>query len=196
MESTQDTVEEEVQEEAQEELQERVEEETMEIEESGVNFDAEITSFKLENGVALFEIRPEDSERTYVSTMEATVDITGKSEFEKFVEEQGIEDMEEPFDELPVPCQVVSRREEDIVKFEIESLEIGDTEDETSFEEISNFGFGTVAGLAPVANILLFSVMLSHTVGKDETTDADIMFLFGMVVTTVTTFVAGLPLIV
>lgn len=192
MESTQNTVEEK-QEEVQDEV---VREKTIDIEESGVNFDAEITGFKLENGVALFEIRPEDSERTYVSTMEATVDITGKSQFENFVEEQGIEDLDEPFNELPVPCQVVSKREDDIVKFEIESLEIDGTEDDTSFEEISNFAFGTVAGLAPVANILLFSVMLSHTVGKDETTDTDIMFLFGMVVTTVTSFVAGLPLIV
>lgn len=175
--------------------EEAKDQERIDIEDMGSSFNAEIKSFKLENGVALFEIEPEGIDRTYVSTMEATVDIQGKSEFEKFLHQQGIEDMENPFDEYPIPCTVATRRENDIVKFELESLDIVDDRDGSPFEEISSFAIGSMAGLAPVINIFFFSAMLSHVASKDKTENTDVMFLFGMVVMMTTTFISAVPLI-
>lgn len=167
----------------------------LDVEEGGVTFDAEVTSFKLEDGVAMFELRPDGSERTYVSTMEATVDLGGQSEFEQFLEENGIEENSRAFEDLPIPCQAVARREEDIIKFEIESIEIGEEQEQVTFEELSSCALGAIAGIAPLANIMLFFVMMGHSLSKDSIQDTDVMFLFGMMVTMVTTLVLALPII-
>ena len=163
----------------------------LEITEPNVNFDARIVSFTLEEGVALFEFTTENTDQTYVSTMNATFSMDGKSEFEKFLDNNGIEATDDAFDDMPIDCEVVTRREDDVVKFDIDSVDV--EEEEVTFEEISSFAIGAVAGLAPVSNILFFTTMLLHTMSKDETTNSDVTFLFGTFMSMVASFVVVFP---
>lgn len=163
----------------------------LDITEPDVTFDAQIVSFKLEEGVALFEFTTEDTDQTYVSTMNATFSMEGKSEFEEFLEQNGIERTDDAFDDLPVDCEVVTQREDDVMKFEIKSVNVG--EEEVTFEEITSFGVGAVAGLAPVSNVLFFTTMLLHTMSKDETTNSDVTFLFGTFMSMVASFIIVFP---
>lgn len=166
----------------------------LEISEEGVRFSAEIVSFKLEEGTALFEFTTEETDQTYVSTMNATYTMNGRSEFKQFLDENGIEEPEEVFNDPPLDCEVVTEREDDVVKFEIDSVDV-ETEDEVSFEEISSFAVGAVAGLAPVSNVLFFSIMLVHTMGEEDRKSSDVTFLFGTFMSMVFSVVVVFPFI-
>lgn len=166
----------------------------LEISEEGVRFSAKIVSFKLDEGTALFEFTTGETDQTYVSTMDATYTMNGRSEFEQFVDENGIEEPEEVFNDPPIDCEVLTEREDDVVKFDIDSV-IAEKEDEVTFEEISSFAVGAVAGLAPVSNILFFSMMLVHTMGKEKREPSDVTFLFGTLMSMVASVVVVFPFI-
>lgn len=181
--------------------------EPLEVEEEGVSFDARITSFKLEDGVALFEFETQRADQTYVSTMDATVKMEGKSEFQEFVDSNNIERSDISEDNLPLECQVISRRVQDVIKFEINRLgkedkteQNGETEyqnsktidkdldDTVKFKEFPSLAMGLIAGVVPLSNILLFGVMLTSGV-DDNMDDNDVMFLYGMMVSMVSSIV-------
>jgi hypothetical protein len=181
--------------------------EPLEVEEEGVSFDARITSFKLEDGVALFEFETQQADQTYVSTMDATVKMEGKSEFQEFVDSNNIERSDISEDNLPLECQVISRRVQDVIKFEINRLgkedkteQNGETEyqnsktidkdldDTVKFKEFPSLAMGLIAGVVPLSNILLFGVMLASGV-DDNMDNNDVMFLYGMMVSMVSSIV-------
>lgn len=164
----------------------------LEITDPDVKFSATIVSFELKEGTASFEFTTEETDQTYVSTMDATYTMNGRSEFKQFLNKNDINEPKEVLNKTPIGCDVVSERENDVVKFEIDSID-AEVDEEVTFEEITSFGIGAVAGLAPVSNVLFLATMMVHTMGKDNRTDSDVTFLFGTFMSMIGSFVVAFP---